>query len=138
MDNTQQSIGPGYASLHFTRPRGTLLYLYTKLYCKFNNLLLIYFLQGGAIQANIKPREKSRFNTLEIDKTYQIKGFGFQDATGWMQTVQNPLSLAFGNNTDIQPLPDIGFPSHYFNFVPYSELHQKVDKKEGLLTGTES
>ena len=43
MDNSQQSIGPGYAPLHFTRPRGTLLYLYTKLYCKFNNLLLIIF-----------------------------------------------------------------------------------------------
>ena len=53
-----------------------------------------------------------------------------------MQTLPHSLSLVFGNNTNIQPILDIGFPNHYFNFAQYKELYSKVDEKEGLLTGT--
>ena len=99
----------------------------------------MFQLQGGAIQANINIREKNRFDaTLQINKTYKITGFGFQPAKTWMQTLQHSLSLVFGNQTDIQPIPDVGFPAHYFRFIQYKDLYSKVDKKEGLLTGTTS
>ena len=81
-------------------------------------------------------REKNKFNALlEINKTYRITRFGFQDAIKWMQVVPHKLSLVFGTYTDIQSIPDTGFPLHYFNFRQHRELHSKIDVKEGLLTG---
>lgn len=92
-------------------------------------------MQGEAIEANINIREKHRFDaTLETNKAYKITGFGFQPAKTWMQTVPHTLSLVFGNQTDIQPIPDTGFPSHYFRFAHYKDLYSRVDEK-GLLTG---
>ena len=81
-------------------------------------------------------REKNKFNALlQIDKTYKITGFGFEDAKKWMQVVPHSLSLVFGTYTDIKEIPDAGFPSHYFNFTQYRDLYSKIDVKEGLLTG---
>lgn len=93
-------------------------------------------MQGGAIQANVNLREKSKFDALlQINKTYRITGFGFQPAKTWMQVMPHSLSLAFGTYTDIKDTPDAGFPNHYFNFSHYRDLYSKVDVKEGLLTG---
>ena len=93
-------------------------------------------IQGGAIQANINIREKPKFDaSLQINQAYRITGFGFQPAKTWMQTLPHSLSLVFGNNTDIQPIANIGFPSHYFRFAQYKDLYSRVDEKEGLLTG---
>ena len=98
--------------------------------------MFLFYLKGGAIQVNINLREKGKFDALlQINKTYRITGFGFQPAKTWMQVVPQSLSLAFGTYTDIQEIPDTGFPSHYFNFSSYRDLYSKVDVKEGLLTG---
>ena len=95
----------------------------------------LFQLQGEAIEAQINIREKHRFDaTLEINKAYKITGYGFQPAKLWMQTVPHTLSLVFGNQTDIQPIPDVDFPTHYFRFTLYKDLYSRVDKK-GLLTG---
>ena len=93
-------------------------------------------MKGGAIQANINIRDKDRFDaTLQTNQCYKITGFGFQPAKPWMQVLPHSLSLVFGNQTDIQQIPDTGFPTHYFRFAQYKDLYSKVDEKEGLLTG---
>ena len=91
------------------------------------------YFQGGAIQANINIRVKNRFDaSLQINQTYKISGYGFQLAKTWMQVLPHTLSLVFGNQTDIQSIPDKGFPNHYFRFAQYKDLFSKVDVKEWL------
>ena len=93
-------------------------------------------MQGGAIQAIVNLRDKTKFDArLQINKTCKITGFGFQPAKPYMQAVPHRLSLVFGTYTDIKDIPDTGFPEHYFNFSSHRELYQKVDAKEGPLTG---
>ena len=92
-------------------------------------------MQGGAIQATVNLRDKTKFDALlQINKAYKITGFGFQPAKPYMQAVPHTLSLVFGTYTDVKDIPDTGFPEHYFNFSSYRDLYPKVDAK-GLLTG---
>ena len=50
----------------------------------------LFIPHGGAIQANIDVRDTQRFdNTLQMNDTYTITGFGFQETKMWMQTLPN-------------------------------------------------
>ncbi|PWA91073.1 hypothetical protein CTI12_AA092750 [Artemisia annua] len=89
--------------------------------------------QGGAIQANMKAEEINYFTNIVIPgKTYRITGFTCTDTDNWQQTLANPTSLSFTRFfTTFDPIEDIGFPDHYFEFVSYNELPSRVvDPKE--------
>ena len=84
-------------------------------------------LQGGAIQANFEAHDKIRFdNTLQINGTYAITGFGLLDTKKSMQTLPNRLTLIFGKLTEVQPFSGNGFPAHHFNFAAYKFNLQKL------------
>lgn len=91
--------------------------------------------QGGAIQANVEARERVRFdNTLQINGTYTITGFGLQDTKRWMRTLPNHLTLILGRFTDLQPFDVNGFPAHHFNFAAYNEAAALADNNDTILT----
>lgn len=92
--------------------------------------------QEGAIQANVEARDRIRFdNTLKINGTYTIAGFGLQPTKRWMQTFPNHFTMILGRLTDVQPYSENGFPLHRFNFAAYNEVTALADNNEAILTG---
>nr|GEX56963.1 nucleic acid-binding, OB-fold protein [Tanacetum cinerariifolium] len=44
------------------------------------------------------------------------------------------MTLLFGKDTSIEPIPNDLFPEHYFKFIEYNEVQQKADVNDALLT----
>ncbi|PWA39343.1 1-phosphatidylinositol-3-phosphate 5-kinase FAB1C [Artemisia annua] len=87
--------------------------------------------RGHAIQANIELIDIQKYNSLQLDSAYLIRGFGCQKTERWQQTLSNKIMLLFGKYTQITAN---GFPEHYFEFVAYNELGKIADDKDSGLT----
>ena len=91
----------------------------------------------------MEATEKLRFtSTLIPGRAYRISGFTCVPTDNWQQTLDNKTTLLFTRFTKFDPIPETGFPHHYFNFVAYNQLPYKVvdpsdkSKKEyPVLTG---
>ena len=74
--------------------------------------------------------EASEINTftpiLVPGKMYRISGFTCIDTDNWQQTLQNKTSLSFTRFTKFEPIPDNGFPTHFFDFISYNQLPDRV------------
>ncbi|GKC86197.1 hypothetical protein Tco_1141914 [Tanacetum coccineum] len=46
----------------------------------------------------------------------------------------NKTTLNFGKYTSIEPIPNDSFPEHYFKFIAYNEVQDKVDVSGATLT----
>ncbi|PWA47152.1 hypothetical protein CTI12_AA385830 [Artemisia annua] len=83
--------------------------------------------QGDAIQGNMEATERTRFTTTIIPgRAYRILGFTCIPTDNWQQTLENRTTLLFTRLTKFEPIPETGFPLHYFNFVAYNQLRYKV------------
>lgn len=79
--------------------------------------------------------DKDYFDKLiEVGHCYKIIDYICEPAKQWMAALEHETTLKFGKFTKFEPIPDEGFPSHYFNFVSYNQLQSRVNKHE-ILTG---
>lgn len=91
--------------------------------------------EGNAIQANVEVRDIRQFETsMEINSCYRIHRFGSKTTDTWQRTLQNDTTLLFGRYTQVTPMPDDGFPNHYFRFAAYNELGPRADNRDSILT----
>ncbi|PWA60434.1 nucleic acid-binding, OB-fold protein [Artemisia annua] len=78
-------------------------------------------------QANMEASDIKFFNdTLIPGKTYRISNFKCVDTDNWQQTLANKTSLSFTRFVKLDPIDDVGFPAHYFDFISYNQLPSRV------------
>ncbi|PWA43981.1 nucleic acid-binding, OB-fold protein [Artemisia annua] len=84
--------------------------------------------QGDAIQANIDATDIYHFKPMLIPGTaYRISNFLYVPTDNWQQTLHNKTSLLFNRLfTKLQSIPAESFPNHYFSFVSYNQLPNKL------------
>ena len=76
-----------------------------------------------------------KYNALELNSAYRIKGFGCQITEKWQQTLDSKFTLLFGRLTNLSHVPADNFPEHYFRFAAYNEVTGRADTNQFLLTG---
>ncbi|PWA80119.1 nucleic acid-binding, OB-fold protein [Artemisia annua] len=86
-----------------------------------------YTMAGDAIQANMEASEINHFTPILIPgKTYRILDFTCHDTDNWQQTLENRKSLGFSRFTKFDTIPDVGVPAHFFDFISYNQLPDRV------------
>ena len=71
---------------------------------------------------------------LEKNGCYKILDYICLHGKQWMMTISHETTLKFGKFTEFEPIPDEGFPAHYFNFISYHQLRPRLNNNR-ILTG---
>nr|GEV23946.1 DNA helicase [Tanacetum cinerariifolium] len=92
--------------------------------------------QGTPIQANMGLLDANYFDQLlQLQKAYQFTSFSCEPTDKWERTLPTKTSLIFGRFLQVQEIPCVEFPEHYFNFAAYNELQDRLTAKNPILTG---
>nr|GEU77088.1 DNA helicase [Tanacetum cinerariifolium] len=90
---------------------------------------------GTPIQANMGLLDAEYFDQLlQLQKAYQFTGYSCEPTDKWERTLPTETSLIFGRFLQVQEIPGVEFPEHYFNFAAYNELQDRLTAKNPILT----
>ncbi|KAI3693273.1 hypothetical protein L6452_33106 [Arctium lappa] len=93
--------------------------------------------QGNPIQAYANSNDKSQFQTpIKVGSCYRVTNFICEKSRTYMVIVPHKTSIRVGKAARFEEIPDTGFPLHYFNFSPYDQLSNKMNKHEILTAET--
>lgn len=103
--------------------------------CSSLTNIIFVIIQGYAIQANMDVNDIQYFDQLlEKASAYKISSFSCEQTRSWQQTLPNLTTLRFGRFTKFETIPNDEFPEHYFRFISYNQLFQRL-AKNSILTG---
>ncbi|GJR27119.1 nucleic acid-binding, OB-fold protein [Tanacetum coccineum] len=89
--------------------------------------------ENTAIQATMDLRSLTYFDQLlKLKKAYRISNFICENTKPYQQTLENKVSLKFGQITSFEVLPgkESEFPEHHFEFVSYNQLSSRVPYRD--------
>ncbi|KAF5781652.1 putative nucleic acid-binding, replication factor A [Helianthus annuus] len=58
---------------------------------------------------------------------YRVSHYLSGEARDKYNVVKHDVILRLGKGTTFESIPDFGFPFHYFNFLPYTNLKERID-----------
>ncbi|KAM0016426.1 putative nucleic acid-binding protein [Helianthus debilis subsp. tardiflorus] len=96
----------------------------------FNNECCYLFvdLAGDAIQAVVDEIAKKHLESkITLRSCYRVSNYLSGEAGDKYNVVKHDAILRLGKGTTFESIPDFGFPFHYFNFVPYANLKERID-----------
>ncbi|GKA67510.1 DNA helicase [Tanacetum coccineum] len=90
--------------------------------------------QGTPVQANMGLRDAEYFDQpFELRKAYRFTGFSCEPTDNWEQTLPTEITLIFGRFLQAKEIAATDFPEHYFNFVAYNELSDRLATRNPIL-----
>ncbi|GJQ94767.1 DNA helicase [Tanacetum coccineum] len=87
------------------------------------------------IQANMDLNDAEYFDQLlQLQKAYRFSGFNCEPTDPWERTLPTRVSLIFGRFLHAQEIANADFPEHYFSFIAYNELSERLNARNPILT----
>ncbi|GJW79427.1 DNA helicase [Tanacetum coccineum] len=90
---------------------------------------------GTPVQANMGLRDAEYIDQpFELRKAYRFTGFSCEPTDNWEQTLPTEITLIFGRFLQAEEIAATDFPEHYFNFVAYNKLSDRLVARNPILT----
>ncbi|MFS7964658.1 putative nucleic acid-binding protein [Helianthus anomalus] len=98
----------------------------------FNNECCYLF--GDVIQAVVDENAKKHFESkITLHYCYRVSHYLSGEERDKYNVVKLDAIIRLGKGTIFESIPDFGFPFHYFNFLPYAYLKERIDNHTILI-----